>query len=169
MIRATKEFTFDCAHMLSGHQGLCKNLHGHTYKVQVTITRNDALDVQPELNDDKLEPAGGMVLDFKHLKEICKEIFDSFDHAFIFNENVLKMQDKDETNAERMIINDVLSNGLKYVAFPGRPTAENMAKYFYDQIQLKINQADEFGLPIQINSVRVWETPTSFAEYIPGR
>jgi len=74
MITVTKEFSFDCAHMLTGHEGPCKNLHGHTYKLQVEVTSYSG--VQEE------GPSKGMIVDFKDLKQIVKElIVDKLDHS----------------------------------------------------------------------------------------
>ena len=61
MTTVTKTVKFDAAHILTNHQGLCKNLHGHTYR-------------------------GDMVIDFKDLKRIATEVVcDRFDHSFIYN------------------------------------------------------------------------------------
>ena len=66
----TKEFTFDSAHQLKWHKGKCKNLHGHTYKLQITI--------QGALNKD------GIVIDFGDLKKIVKEkVIEKLDHQFL--------------------------------------------------------------------------------------
>ena len=74
MFKTAKEFTFDMAHMLDGHDGKCQNLHGHTYILQVEISGS-------------LKESGakkGMVMDFSDLKNIVKtHILDKMDHAFI--------------------------------------------------------------------------------------
>ena len=73
MLTVTKSVKFDAAHVLTNHQGLCKNLHGHTYRVEVSVTQ------PPESTAD-------MVIDFKDLKRYCEEeILARFDHAFIFD------------------------------------------------------------------------------------
>ena len=73
MITVTKTVRFDAAHVLTNHQGLCKNLHGHTYRVDISVTQA-AGDVRD------------MVIDFKDLKKIATEIIcDRFDHAFVYN------------------------------------------------------------------------------------
>lgn len=155
---ATKVFTFDCAHMLSGHEGLCKNLHGHTYKVEITVMR--------EVNSgwyviaDEKDPSEGMVLDFKELKEVCTELFDRFDHAFIINGAALKSADP-KYKAEKELAKVALRYGLKTFTFPGRATAENMARYFY--CTLVTNKLFQKG--VTITRVAVWETPTSVAVF----
>ena len=117
VIEVTKEFTFDSCHQLLAYNGPCERLHGHTYKLQVTIKGTP---------DHR-----GMVLDFKDLKKVCKEkIVDILDHY--------NLNDKLDFNT----------------------TAENMVVYFYDVIK-------DFceGKEYSVVCVRLWETPTSYAEY----
>ena len=79
-IRITKQFSFETAHALHGYDGKCKNIHGHSYKLFVTVLGTPILD--------PLDPKYGMVMDFGDLKNIVKEeIVDVFDHATIFNKN----------------------------------------------------------------------------------
>ena len=135
MITVTKTVKFDAAHVLTNHQGLCKNLHGHTYRVDVSVA-------QPE-DDDR-----DMVIDFKDLKGIANEVIcDRFDHAFVYNT---------ESAGEREIAAVVEKNGMRTVAIPFRSTAENLAKMFYSELKARIP-----GLC----AVKVWETADSCAEY----
>ena len=79
-IRVTKKFKFETGHALYGHDGKCKNIHGHSYQLEVTV--------QGKPIADKNNPKYGMVIDFSDLKEIVKkEIVDEFDHATVFNGN----------------------------------------------------------------------------------
>ena len=135
MITVTKTVKFDAAHVLTNHQGLCKNLHGHTYRVDVSVAQTE--------DDDR-----DMVIDFKDLKGIANEVIcDRFDHAFIYNT---------ASAGEKEIAAVVEKNGMRTVAIPFRSTAENLAKMFYGELKLRIP-----GL----SSVRVWETAESCAEY----
>ena len=135
MTTVTKTVKFDAAHILTNHQGLCKNLHGHTYRVDVSVT-------QPEGDDSD------MVIDFKDLKTIATEtICDRFDHAFIYNT---------ESAGEREIAAVVEKNGMRTVAIPFRSTAENLARLFFGDLRPRIP-----GL----SAVKVWETADSCAEY----
>ena len=135
MITVTKTVKFDAAHVLTNHQGLCKNLHGHTYRVDVSVT-------QPE-GDDR-----DMVIDFKDLKAIANEVVcDRFDHAFIYNT---------ESAGEKEIAAVVEKNGMRTVAIPFRSTAENLAKLFFGDLKPRVP-----GLV----AVKVWETADSCAEY----
>ena len=135
MITVTKTIRFDAAHILTNHQGLCKNLHGHTYRVDVSVTQDDG-----DTRD--------MVIDFKDLKRIASEVVcERFDHAFIYNT---------ESAGEREIAAVVEKNGMRTVAIPFRSTAENLARMFFGELKARIP-----GL----SAVKVWETADSCAEY----
>lgn len=147
-IRATKEVVFDCAHMLAGHRGLCKNVHGHTYKVQVDVSTAELI---PEGSSE------GMVMDFKDLKNIINaQIVDQFDHAFVTWSDT-------PYEEERAIAAVIAEQGCKVVYTCYRPSAENMAYYFYQGLQEEIDSFTKGA--IKVDAVRVWETPTSFATY----
>ena len=147
MLTATKVFQFDCAHMLSGHEGLCKNLHGHTYTLEVEVQATTPTEVIPE------GPSAGMVVDFSDLKAIVKEaIVDKYDHSFIFNSVSPEM-------CEIQISDTLKAYGKRVVAFPGRPTAENMCLEFINALRVATG-----GLSYKITRVRVWETQSSYAE-----
>ena len=138
MITATKTVKFDAAHVLTNHQGLCKNLHGHTYRVDVSAVGNGASD---------------MVIDFKELKMLAEDVICSrFDHAFIYNT---------ESKGECEIAAVVEKNGMRTVAIPFRSTAENLAKYFYEEL------APKMPASARLVSVKVWETADSCADYRP--
>jgi 6-pyruvoyltetrahydropterin/6-carboxytetrahydropterin synthase len=137
MTTVTKTVRFDAAHILTNHQGLCKNLHGHTYRVDVSVAQADGA-------------GGDMVIDFKDLKRIAAEtICDRFDHAFMYST---------ASEGEREIAAVVEKHGMRTVALPFRSTAENLAKMFFDDLRAKVP-----GLA----SVCVWETADSCAEYRP--
>ena len=137
MITVTKTVKFDAAHVLTNHQGLCKNLHGHTYRVDVSVTQAEG--------DER-----DMVIDFKDLKKIASEVIcDRFDHAFVYNT---------ASAGEREIAAVVEKNGMRTVAIPFRSTAENLAKLFFGDLKPRIP-----GL----SAVTVWETADSSAEYRP--
>ena len=135
MLTVTKSFKFDAAHVLTNHQGLCKNLHGHTYHVQASVAQS------PDDTSD-------MVIDFKDLKKTCEEVITArFDHAFMYNST---------SAAESEIAAVVMKHGMRAVALPYRSTAENLARHFFGELKARIP-----GL----SGVRVWETPDSSAEY----
>ena len=135
MLTITKSVRFDAAHVLTNHGGLCRNLHGHTYRVDVSVRQ-----AETDQSD--------MVMDFKDVKRICEEtVLAKFDHAFIY----------DETSAgESEIAAVVKKNGMRTAALPFRSTAENLARWIFGELQPRIS-----GL----HAVRVYETADSCAEY----
>ena len=135
MITGTKTVKFDAAHVLTNHQGLCKNLHGHTYRVDVSVAQ--------AADDDR-----DMVIDFKDLKGIANEVIcDRFDHSFIYNTGSV---------GESEIAAVVEKHGMRTVAIPFRSTVENLAKMFYNELKAKVP-----GL----SAVKVWETADNCAEF----
>ena len=135
MLTITKSVKFDAAHILTNHKGLCRNLHGHTYRVDVSVRQaeNDSSD---------------MVMDFKDVKRICEEVLLSkLDHAFIYDATSV---------AESEIAGVVEKNGMRTLALPFRSTAENLARWMFTSLQERIPSLD---------AVRVYETADSFAEY----
>ena len=137
MTTVTKTIKFDAAHVLTNHQGLCKNLHGHTYRVDISVSQGESAG-----ND--------MVIDFKDLKSIAGEVIcDRFDHAFIYNT---------ESSGEREIAQVVEKHGMRTVAIAFRSTAENLSRLFFEDLKFRIP-----GL----SSGKVCETADSCAEYRP--
>ena len=145
-ISVTKSFSWDMSHMLAGHQGQCRNLHGHTYKLEVEVV-NKAGKVQ------EVGPARGMVVDFKDLKEIVKsEIVNPLDHAFLY-------WAKSTADLEHQLAKLLKDNDRKVVEVNFRPTAENMAQHFWELLE-----NDLLDLGLELLSIRVWETQSSYAE-----
>ena len=121
MFELSVEDTFAAGHALRGYRGKCEKVHGHNYKIQVSV-EGGALD------------SAGLLMDFVELKRLLHAVMDRLDHEFL---------------------NDVAPFDVV------NPTAENMAKYFYEEISP--------GLPARarLASVKVWETDTSTATYRP--
>lgn len=143
MTTVTKEFSFDMAHMLCGHPGLCKNLHGHTYKLLVTAAANGEL-------------TNGMVCDFSTLKDVVKErIVNALDHAVMINTNT--------TDTFELALWDLCkAHGKKHYLVGARPTAENMCHDFYKELNTSLT---EIGASFRVTEVKLYETPTSYAIY----
>ena len=118
----TKEFNFACSHRLEGHAGLCKNIHGHNYKVLVTVKHK--IEAVSEVDGT----SRGMVIDFKELKHIVNGVLDELDHAFVYN-----VGDSDSVD-----IAEFLVGKIKQKIFPVtfRTTTENLAKYIYHLLNL---------------------------------
>lgn len=140
-IRVTKKFTFDMAHALDGYDGPCKNIHGHTYTLSVTL--------KGKVIENNTNPKNGMVIDFGDLKKIVKQaILDKYDHALVLNENASYSK------------SEVISNEFeKVILAPYQPTCENLLLDFVSKLKLLFNN------DIKLVSVKLEETPSSFAEW----
>ena len=139
MFKVSKEFSFDMAHLLDGHDGKCQNLHGHTYKLQVEIAG--------DLYQSGAKKA--MVIDFSDLKAIVKKaILDPMDHAFIYDET----SERESKIAQLLQELDSKTFGVSF-----RTTAEEMARFIFNRLKYDENLA--------VSAIRLWETPTSFCEY----
>lgn len=141
-IRITKQFSFETGHALYGYDGKCKNVHGHSYKLSVTVIGTPITD--------KSHVKFGMVIDFTDLKKIVKEeIVDLFDHATVFNKNTPHVE----------LASELKNRGHHVILVDYQPTSENMVIDFADKIKKRL-PAD-----IQLHSLRLQETETSFAEW----
>lgn len=140
-IRVTKVFTFDMAHALHGYDGLCKNIHGHTYRLSVTLIGKT---IQEEGHAKQ-----GMVIDFSDFKKIVKEkVVDVFDHTLVLNANSphAKIQGLAD-NFERLILTDY------------QPSCENLLIDILERIKTDLPSN------VELCNVRLEETPTSYAEW----
>lgn len=141
-IRITKEFTFETGHALYGYDGKCRNVHGHSYQLAVTII-GKPIETPGEV---KL----GMVMDFGDLKKIVKEeIVDPFDHATIFNKNTPHVA----------LANTLATEGHKVILADYQPTSENMVLDFASKIKTRLPEN------IRLHSLKLRETGTAFAEW----
>lgn len=141
-IRITKQFSFETGHALYGYDGKCKNVHGHSYKLSVTVIGSPITDT----NNVKY----GMVIDFGDLKKIVKEeVVDVFDHATVFNKNTPHIQ----------LANELMQRDHHIILVEYQPTSENMVIDFADKIKKRLPNN------ITLFSLRLQETETSFAEW----
>ena len=141
-IRVTKSFGFETGHALYGYDGLCKNVHGHSYKLHVTVVGRPI--------DDQNHVKNGMVIDFKDLKTIVKsEVVDVFDHATVFNKNTPHVE-----------LAKILSDsGHKVLLVDYQPTSEKMVIDFAHRI------ASRLPVHIKLHNLRLHETATAYAEW----
>lgn len=132
------------AHRVMNHDSKCKNLHGHRYSIEVGV--DDKVLVKPGESDD------GMVIDFSDLKQIMiNEIDEKFDHNSIFSS---------DDPIKGYIISASSYQYKQPIFVPFVPTAENLAKHWYELIEPKLAAQN-----IKIRHVIVWETPSSTAMY----
>lgn len=141
-IRITKQFNFETGHALYGYDGKCKNVHGHSYKLSVTVIG------KPITNNSNVK--FGMVIDFTDLKKIVKEeIVDQFDHATVFNKNTPHIE----------LAKELQSRDHHVILVDYQPTSENMVIDFANRIKSRLPQG------IELHSLKLQETETSFAEW----
>ncbi len=147
-MQVTKEFTFDSAHFLPNYYGKCERMHGHTYRLQVTV--------EGELGEN------GLLIDFVVLKRILKkQVLKKLDHQVVNDiikisscENVVKWI-WDQLVDLKSLIQEELDD-------PNLP--ESVTKYFQDQSESGLDVSD-FSKQIRLKEVKLWETPTSSAAY----
>ena len=141
-IRITKQFNFETGHALYGYDGKCRNVHGHSYKLSVTVSGTPI--------DDSSHVKFGMVIDFTDLKKIVKEeIVDQFDHATVFNKNTPHVE----------LAKELSDRGHHVILVDYQPTSEMMVIDFAERIQSRLPKN------IQLFSIKLQETETSFAEW----
>lgn len=136
MILLTKHFDFEMAHALMGYPGKCRNIHGHSYKMEVTVT-------------GEMQPDTGMVMDFKALKDLVNNIIvNKLDHALVLSDQV-----------DPTLIETLRAHYDKIVLFPFQPSTENMLAHFADLLRPQLPSN------VRLYSIRLHETDTSFAEW----
>ena len=141
-IRITKKFHFEAGHALFGYDGKCRNVHGHSYQLLVTVIGTPITD--------KTHVKYGMVIDFNDLKTIVKqEIIDRFDHTTIFNKNTPHTELAEELRVR----------GHDVILVDYQPTSEMMLIDFARRIQTKLPDG------IRLHSLRLQETVSSYAEW----
>lgn len=137
MYQLTTHASFDSAHFLSGYEGKCRNLHGHRWKLEVTVSSEELV------REGQIR---GMIVDFGELKKDVKNLADEFDHCLIIEKGTLKEKTMEVLTEEE----------FKIIQVDFRPTAENFARYFYERIK---------ALGYQVSLVKVYETPNNMAGY----
>jgi 6-pyruvoyltetrahydropterin/6-carboxytetrahydropterin synthase len=143
-MQITTRLEFDAGHRIPNHKSQCRNLHGHRYALEITLSGDiiNASDVSEN----------GMVMDFSDVKKIAREsVVDVWDHAFL----VFK-----EDNVILDFLNTLPNH--KTVIFPNVPTAENMAAEAFKI--LKNQYKDTYGNHLTLERVRLYETPNSWAD-----
>ncbi|MBX0332308.1 6-carboxytetrahydropterin synthase [Pontibacter sp. HSC-14F20] len=140
-IRLTRLFTFEAAHALQNYQGGCRNIHGHSYRLEVTIIGTPIVD--------ESHPNDGMVMDFKNLKKIVQEaLIDPIDHALLLRQD-----------APQELVEALRQLDHKLVLTPFQPTCENMLIDFKQRLGHLLPEE------VALHSLKLWETEKSFAEW----
>lgn len=141
IIRITKEFKFESAHALKDYDGLCRNIHGHSYELKITVSGTPITD--------ESSPKLGMVMDFGDLKKIVREeIVEQFDHSVVlYNKMPESLIRELKKQFERIIITDY------------NPTSEKMLIDFAQRIRARLPEN------LELKYMLLRETVTSYAEW----
>lgn len=139
VLRITKEFRFEGAHALSGYDGKCRNIHGHSYLLYITVKGKVLMGTN--------SPKEGMVVDFKELKTVVNNnIIDKFDHALILRHDTPLAQ-------------ELAASYPNVIEVDFQPSTENLICHFADILRDKLPQGAE------LFSIKMYETAGSFAEW----
>lgn len=142
----TRKLEFDAGHRISTHDSQCRHLHGHRYVIEITLSGN--------IISDEGVTEQGMVMDFSKVKQIAKAVLvDQWDHAFLVY------------SGDTLVFNFLQSlPDHKTVVLNVQPTAENLALLAFDTL----NEAyqDTYGNHLQLEKVRLFETPNCWADAI---
>ena len=140
-----KIIQWDMGHRVLNHRSVCKGLHGHRYKAEICV--------EGDLVEKKDVSEEGMVIDFADIKKTAQKfIQEELDHAFMVWEKDIELLEFFKN-----------SKGHKPVIVPFTPTAENVAAYIFNELKDKFTDVFKTGLHLQ--SVKLWETPSSYALY----
>ncbi len=140
-IRITKIFKFETAHSLPGYDGLCKNIHGHSYELQVTVAGYPKEDIS--------HPKAGMVMDFGDLKKIVRNtIVDKFDHSLVLRSDV-----------PESLVKELKKLYEKIILVDYQPTSELMLADFAEKIKSQLPEN------VELKHLLLRETVTSYAEW----
>lgn len=142
MIHITKIFNFETAHVLYNYDGKCKNMHGHSYKLFVTIKGIPINDLS--------NPKNGMVTDFGDIKKIVnEEIVDVWDHSVLIN----------ALSEHKNLGNDLMEKGHKVIFCQYQPTCENMLYDIAEKIKKKLPEN------VSLSYLKLHETENSYGEW----
>jgi 6-pyruvoyltetrahydropterin/6-carboxytetrahydropterin synthase len=140
MLLLTKIFHFEMAHAIDGYNGVCKNIHGHSYELHVTVGSDD--------KEQDFIPAPGFVLDFKELKQLVNTaVIDMFDHQLVLSKNYIAKHPHVQTQ-ENLVL------------WEAEPTAENLLLYMQRVIRKSL------PAEMKLTELKLYETKNSFATWI---
>jgi len=144
----TRRLEFDAGHRIPDHQSQCRHLHGHRYAIEVTLSGS--------IIDKAGDAANGMVMDFSQVKQLAMaHLVDAWDHAFL------------AFAGDRAVIDFLVTlPGHKTVVLDRVPTAENLARIAFDRLDAVYR--DSYGNHLQLERVRLYETPNCWADAVRG-
>ncbi|MEC5218709.1 6-pyruvoyltetrahydropterin/6-carboxytetrahydropterin synthase [Actimicrobium sp. GrIS 1.19] len=148
MLTITRKLEFDAGHRIPDHNSQCRNLHGHRYTLEITLTGG--------VVDQDGRSDNGMIMDFSDVKTLAKSaLVDVWDHAFLVYE---------KDHAVRAFLDSLPDH--KTVVLPLVPTVENLARIAFDLLQSVFT--DRFGTGLTLHKITLYETPNCWAEVVHG-
>lgn len=153
-----KEIEFDAAHRVPNHKSKCRSPHGHRYRVVASL--------EGEVNRTSGHPEEGMLKDFSFVKELLTvRVHDVLDHGSIaYEDDLTYLRALGELNNDGMLVDHEMNEtnrfGWKVIVFPYIPTAENIARWVFEQIAVDVEDTG-----YKLSAVEIYETPTSRACY----
>jgi len=140
----SKQIEWDMGHRVLNHISLCKNLHGHRYKAEIILEG----DIVSKENDS----SEGMLMDFSDVKKLALELVcNELDHGFMV------------WNKDKILLDFFKKNPyLKHIIVPFTPTAENISNWIFQKLEPHFQR--KFRNKLKLNSIKLWETPTSYAQ-----
>ena len=140
MLTLTKIFHFEMAHAIHGYSGSCKNIHGHSYELHVTVSS--------ATNEADFIPAPGFLIDFKEIKKLVTElVINRLDHQLVLSQDYVKINKKSYSSSENLI------------SFDAEPTAENLLIYIRNLLKKKLPEN------VRLTHLKLFETKDSYAEW----
>lgn len=146
----TKIFNYEAAHALKGYDGLCANIHGHSYRLEVTVSKA-GISAEPGsyLQSGNDDPKNGMLMDFSDLKTLVnRAVIDDFDHALVLN-----------ADTDPLLLEQLGKNYRKIIRTDFQPTSENMVSFFAQRLIGVLPSG------IRLVRLRLYETATSFTDW----
>lgn len=139
MIQLTKIFHFEMAHAIHGYQGACRNIHGHSYELHVSVSAvNDS---------EEYIPAPGFIIDFGEIKQIVNAaIVWKFDHALLLSEKFLAEHPS-------------FAKQENLVTWQAEPTVENLLIYIKQTLGNRLPEG------VRLVHLKLYETKNSYAEW----
>ncbi|WP_248919924.1 6-pyruvoyl trahydropterin synthase family protein [Pseudomonas entomophila] len=167
MFKIDRKIEIDAGHRIRSHGSKCRNLHGHRYSVHMTLSADELATHGSET---------GMVLDFSFAKDAMVQCIDELcDHALIVDaedEYLLQVLDihgpARDVRTSGVALPLTNGEGMKIYLVPFSPTAEALAKHWYELLSDKVATLGHGAAQVRVDTIRVYETPNCWAEYPAG-
>ncbi|MCK9272747.1 6-carboxytetrahydropterin synthase QueD [Candidatus Gracilibacteria bacterium] len=142
-MQITKIYEWDMGHRIPNHTSQCSNIHGHRYKIEITL-EGDIIDNKGASNE-------GMIIDFGDIKKITKEFIDSkLDHGYMGYKG-------------DVVLDLIKKENFKYIEVDFIPTAENIAVWIFNELSPKFQNI--YGKNLKLHKIKLYETPNNFVSY----